>query len=132
MKKTLLTLLFLLLLQISASAQIAVVMKISARVVSGVKVEKISNLFVSSSIENSLHGQLVITSSPNSEIQIETNDDCILANESGETLTLQTNSVLDFNPNSGVYRLSLGGKLPKKSSLSGNYKGNLVTTIIYL
>ena len=132
MKKILLILPFLLILQADISAQVTAVMKISVRVVSGVNVEKVSNLLVSSNSENSLRGQLVITSSPNSEIAVTTSDDCTLVNELGETLTLHTNSVLDSNATSGAHHLSLGGQFPNKTSLSGTYKGNLVTTIVYL
>ncbi|MEP1151153.1 MAG: hypothetical protein ABJH08_05435 [Balneola sp.] len=132
MKKILLILSFLLLSQISASAQEIAVMKVSVNVVSGAKAEQISDLFISANSNESLSGQLIITSSPNSEIQVQTDSDCTLVNESGEIITVQTNSLLNLDNNTGAHHLSLNGKLPKEALASGNFKGNLVTTIVYL
>lgn len=132
MKKILLILSFLLLSQLPASAQAIAVMKVSVNVVSGAKTEQISNLFISGDSKNSLNGQLVITSSPNSEIQVHTNSDCTLENEFGEKLTVQTNSVLKLDNITGAHHLSLNGKLPKGTPPSGKFIGNLVTTIVYL
>lgn len=132
MKKILLILPFLLILQADISAQVTAVLKVSVNVVSGVKAETPANLFLSNSPTNSHNGEVIITSSPSSDVEIETKESCTLTNNSGHSIQIKTDSLFDFNPDSGTHSLSINGDLPSNKKISGNYTGNLVTTIVYL
>lgn len=132
MKKILLILPFLLIFQTNISSQVTAVMKVSVNVVSGAKAETPANLFLSNNQNNSHQGEVIITSSPNADIDVFTSEEFTLTNNLGETISIETDSLLDVDSSLGTYTLSINGDLPSNKKLSGKYTGNLVTTIVYL
>lgn len=132
MKKILLILPFLILLQANISAQVTAVMTVSVRVVSGVNAQSPSDLYLTRNLDNSQRGEVTFTTTPYSDVEIETNDSCTLSNNSGHSIKIKTDGLFVSNPESGAYSLSINGKLPLNKELTGNYTGNLVTTIVYL
>lgn len=132
MRKTLLILSFLTFLASAADAQVTTVMKVSVTIVSGAKTEIPSNLFLSDNPNDAKHGEIIITSSPNSDVAMYSDENCELTNDLGEVISIETGSLLETDSTSGTYKLSLNGALPTDENLSGNYRGHMVTTIVYL
>jgi hypothetical protein len=132
MKNLILVSFFILLFSTTAFTQAIAVMKASVTIVSGGKTEIPTDLFLSSNPANSRHGEVIITSSPNTDINIFSEKECTLVNKIGETIKIKTDSLLDINSNLGTHTFSVNATLPTHNKLNGNYIGSMVTTIEYL
>lgn len=132
MIKTLLILSFLAFIATDADAQVSAVMKVSVTVVSGAKAEIPSDLFLSNNPDAAKHGEIIITSSPNSDIAMYSDQNCTLVNDLGEIINVETDSLLEVDSVAGIHKLSLNGVLPANTRLAGSYTGNIVTTIVFL
>jgi uncharacterized membrane protein len=132
MKKLFLILPLLLLFATHGLAQVTAVMKVSVTVISGAKTEITSNFFLSDNPVSAKHGEVIVTSSPNSEVAVYSDENCTLTNDLGEIINVATDSLLEIDSTTGTHTLSLNGKLPTTKKLAGKYTGNMVTTIVYL
>ena len=132
MKKTLLILSFLAFLATAADAQVTAVMKVSATIISGARTEIPSKLFLSDNPNDAKHGEIIVTSSPNSDVEVYSHENCELTNNLGEIINIKTGSFLEVDSVAGTRKLSFNGALPTNKRLAGNYRGNMVTTIVYL
>ncbi len=132
MKKTSLLLSLLLFLSVSLRAQETAIMTVSVKVISGVKAEKISDLYLtndSSGIEDS---EVIVSSAPHSDVLISVEENSTLTNSLGETFQIETDSLITSDTSSGTSLVSISGSLPENKELSGRYTGMVTTTIIYL
>jgi hypothetical protein len=132
MRKLLLILTFSWCFAAVGTAQVTAVMKVSAEVISGVNVQKASDLFISENSSKSHAGEIIINSSPSSDIQIITQENFTVKNSSGEIILIEADSLLDFNATTGTHSLKVNSQLPAANSIPGNYTGNMLTTIVYL
>ncbi|MBR9919033.1 hypothetical protein GYB29_15495 [bacterium] len=132
MKKTSLLLSLLLFLSVNLRAQETAIMTVSVKVISGVKAEKISDLYLtndSSGIEDS---EVIVSSAPHSDVLISVEENSTLTNSLGETFQIETDSLITSDTSSGTSLVSISGSLPENKELSGRYTGMVTTTIIYL
>ncbi|MBO6573213.1 MAG: hypothetical protein JJ958_12310 [Balneola sp.] len=132
MKKTSLLLSLLLFLSVNLRAQETAIMTVSVKVISGVKAEKISDLYLtndSSGIEDS---EVIVSSAPHSDVLISVEENSTLTNSLGETFQIETDSLITSDASSGTSLVSISGSLPENKELSGRYTGMVTTTIIYL
>lgn len=107
-------------------------MTVSVKVISGVKAEKISDLYLtndSSGIEDS---EVIVSSAPHSDVLISVEENSTLTNSLGETFQIETDSLITSDASSGTSLVSISGSLPENKELSGRYTGMVTTTIIYL
>jgi|11_taG_2_1085331.scaffolds.fasta_scaffold00005_226 hypothetical protein len=132
MKKISLLLSLLLFLSVNLRAQETAIMTVSVKVISGVKAEKISDLYLtndSSGIEDS---EVIVSSAPHSDVLISVEENSTLTNSLGETFQIETDSLITSDTSSGTSLVSISGSLPENKELSGRYTGMVTTTIIYL
>ena len=132
MKKTFLALIFSLFLSITAHAQASAVMRVSVEIVSGVKAEKVSNLYLSNNPLSAHDGEVIISTTPLSDTVIFVQENSLLTNAIGETIEVKTDSLVSKNTTSGKHSISISSTLPKSDQINGQYSGSVVTTIIYL
>lgn len=132
MKKTSLLLSLLLFLSVNLRAQETAIMTVSVKVISGVKAEKISDLYLtndSSGIEDS---EVIVSSAPHSDVLISVDENSMLTNSQGETFQIETDSLITSDTRSGTSLVSISGSLPENKKLAGRYTGTVTTTIVYL
>lgn len=132
MKKTISLLPLLLLLSVGLRAQATAVMKVSVQVISGVKAEKINNLYLTDDLSADHNGEIIFSTTPLSDIFIFVEENSILTNASGESFQIKTDSLITSDTNTGRSAASISGSLPENKKLSGQYTGSVTTTIVYL
>ena len=132
MKKSCLILLVMLFSALSASAQVTAIMQASVKIVSGVQAEQVSSLQLSENLSSAHDGEVIITSSPLSEVFIFVDENSVLTNSIGETVEIKTDSLVNADIESGKSSISISGSLPEKKKIIGQYSGTVVTTIVYL
>merc|ERR1711974_155428 len=101
MKKTSLLLSLILLLPVGLHAQATAVMKVSVEVVSGVKAEKLTNLYLTDDVSADHNGEIIITTTPLSDILISVEENSTLTNSLGETFQIETDSLITSDTSSG-------------------------------
>jgi hypothetical protein len=132
MKKSFLILSLALFLSAAAHAQAAAVMKVSVQIISGVKTEKTSDLYISNNSLSNHDGEVLISTAPLSDMYIFVDESSILKNKDGQILEVKTDSLITTDLKSGKHSISLSSSLPANQSYKGQYSGSVTTTIIYL
>ena len=119
-------------MSVGLHAQATAVMKVSVQVISGVKAEKITNLYLSDDISADHNGEIIISTTPLSDVFIFVDENSVLTNTSRETFQIKTDSLITSDTNTGTSAVSISGSLPANKKLSGQYTGSITTTIVYL
>ena len=132
MKKTFFLLPLLILFSVGLCAQVTSTMTVSAQVISGVKTEKISNLYLSNHSSSAHNGEIIISSSPLSDVFIFVEENSVLTDSSGDTFQIETDSLISSDTHTGISAVSISGTLPSNKNLTGQYSGTITTTIVYL
>ncbi|HBZ39007.1 MAG TPA: hypothetical protein DEO59_11230 [Balneola sp.] len=132
MKKSRLILLVLMLSTLDAHAQVTAIMQASVKIVSGVQAEQVSSLQLSENLSSNHDGEVIITSTPLSEVFIFVDEHSSVSNTFGETVEIKTDSLVNADIESGISSISISGTLPQKNKINGQYSGTVVATIVYL
>ncbi len=132
MKTTILILSFSLFLHFDLLAQASAVMQVSVEIISGVKAQKTSNLYLTVDDNSDHDGEVIISATPLSDVFIFVDDQSVLTNSIGETIQIQTDSLITSNEQTGTRAVSVSGSLPKKQINGGRFTGTITTTIVYL
>lgn len=132
MKKTYFLLPLMLFLSVVLRAQETAIMTVSVNVISGVKAEKISDLYLTNDTSSIHDGEIIITTAPLSDVFISVEEESMLTNSHGETFQIKTDSLISSDTYSGTSLVSISGSLPENKELAGQYTGTVTTTIVYL
>lgn len=132
MKKTFFLLPLLLLLSVALRAQETATMIVSVEVISGVKAEKVSDLFLTDDTSSIHDGEIIFTTAPLSDVLISVEENSMVKNSHGETFQIETDSLITSDIRSGTSQVSISGSLPENKKLVGRYTGTVTTTIVYL
>ena len=134
MKNLLYILTLALLLSSNAVAQktATATMKISATIVSGVTLNPVKAMNVDLKTENQTQNAFEFITPEHLDTEVEVTGTVTLENEFGETLVLISES--DHRNDNGKHKITLTSTFDSeiKHNASGQYHGNLTTTINYL
>lgn len=132
MKKVFFLLPLMLFLSLGLRAQETTIMTVSVKVISGVNAEKISDLYLTDRASSIHDGEIIITTTPRSDVFISVDENSMLTNSQGETFQIETDSLITSDTRSGTSLVSISGSLPENKKLAGRYTGTVTTTIVYL